>query len=81
MHLGCIIFYGSFHPNKNIEIDPNQMHYSEIVITGSSGPATGGFYQAARMLSNRLLPVKDFIYKVYDLKDINEAFDADVGNI
>lgn len=74
--MGRMIFYGSFHPNKNIEIDPNQVHYSEIVITGSSGPATGDFYQASRMLSYKLLPVKDFIYKIFDLSEINEAFEA-----
>ncbi len=72
--MGKLVFYGSFYPNKNISLDPNHVHYSEVVITGSSGPATEDFWQASRMLSYGLISVKDFIYRIFDLDDINEAF-------
>lgn len=77
--MGRMVFYGSFHPNKDITINPNQIHYSEIIITGSSGPATKDFLEASRMLAKRLIKVKDFISKTYPLEDVNNAFEASLS--
>ena len=73
---GRIVLYGSFHPNKELPLDPNFIHYSEVVITGSSGPATSDFLQASRMLSYEIVPTKDFIYDTFFLEDIDKAFKA-----
>ncbi len=73
---GRIVLYGSFHPNRELPMDPNSVHYSEVVITGSSGPATSDFLQASRMLSYGIVPTKDFIYDIFSLEEIDEAFKA-----
>ncbi|MEW6623041.1 MAG: alcohol dehydrogenase catalytic domain-containing protein [Bacillota bacterium] len=77
--MGRVIFYGSFHPNKDIPIDPNKVHYSEIVITGSASPSTEDFFQASRMLAQKLVPVKEFISCTYSLDNIQEAFEASLS--
>lgn len=74
--MGRIVLYGSFHPSKDLPIDPNSIHYSEIIMTGSSGPATEDFYQASRMLSFGLVPVSGFIDTVYPIEKSGEAFRA-----
>ncbi|MCF6335318.1 MAG: alcohol dehydrogenase catalytic domain-containing protein, partial [Spirochaetales bacterium] len=38
--MGTIVYYGSFHPNDPVTIDPNKIHYGEYVITGSYSPST-----------------------------------------
>jgi len=74
--MGKIIFYASFHPNKDINIDPNYIHYSEISITGSSGPATLDFLQATRLINNEIIPTEKFISEQFDLEQINNALEA-----
>lgn len=74
--MGKIIFYASFHPNKDIKIDPNYIHYSEISITGSSGPATTDFLQATRLINNEIIQVEEFISEKYPLTEINKALEV-----
>lgn len=74
--MGQVILYGSFHPSREIGVDANQIHYSEMVITGSSGPATEDFFQATNMLSKKLIDVSPFISERYTLDQAQEAFKA-----
>lgn len=72
--LGKVIFYGSFHPNKPIEIDPNQIHYDEIMITGTVSPTSSTYRKAAKLLSTGIIDPTPLISGQYGLKDIEEAF-------
>ena len=73
---GRIVYYGSYHPAGNIDVDPNRIHYSEKVITGSYSPNTKGFWMASRLLSYGLIDVKPLLSAVFDLKDCQAAFEA-----
>ncbi len=73
--MGTIVYYGSFHPNDPVTIDPNKVHYGEYVITGSYSPATRDFYTAARLLSGRLIDVSDFLSEKWDMKNAQKAME------
>ena len=73
---GKIVLYGSFHPSKDLPIDPNMVHYSEIIMTGSSGPATEDFYQASKMLSYGLVKTKKLLQKIYPIGQAEAAMAA-----
>ena len=73
---GRVIFYGSFHPNRTVGMDPNGIHYSEVVITGSSGPATGDFFKASRLIAHGIAPVGKLLTKLYPMEQADEAFKA-----
>lgn len=74
--MGTIILYGSFHPNRDIGIDPNAVHYKEYVITGSYSPAVEDFFHASRLLRYGLINVKPLLSQTYALSSINEALEA-----
>ena len=71
---GSVIFYGSFHPKGTIALDPNGVHYSQHVITGSYSPSTEDFFRAARILSEGLLDMNPYLNKVYSLEEAESAF-------
>jgi 2-desacetyl-2-hydroxyethyl bacteriochlorophyllide A dehydrogenase len=73
---GRLVLYGSFHPNSPVEFDPNGIHYSEIVVTGSYSPATEDFYRASRMLSYGIIDVSPLLSAVYPMEEGNTAFEA-----
>jgi len=77
--MGTIVYYGSFHPNDPITIDPNKIHYGEYVITGSYSPSTIDFYTASNLLSNRLVDVKDFLTEEWDVKDAQKAMERSIN--
>ncbi len=73
--MGIIVYYGSFHPNDPVTIDPNKVHYGEYVITGSYSPSTIDFYTASRLLSSSLIDVKDFLSEEWSVKDAQKAME------
>lgn len=73
--LGRVIFYGSFHPNKPIEIDPNQIHYDEIVITGTVSPTSSTYRKSAKLLSSGIIDPTPLISGEYGLNEVRTAFE------
>ncbi len=71
---GRIIYYGSFHPDGDIAVSPNMIHYSERVITGSYSPTTKAFYTAIRLISYGIIDVRPFLSAEYPLAMAQEAF-------
>lgn len=78
--MGRMVYYGSFHPSGDIAIDPNHIHYSEKVITGSFSPNTKGFWMASRLLSYGLIDVNPFITQRYKMEDCQQAFERALGS-
>ncbi|MEI7884404.1 MAG: zinc-binding dehydrogenase [Clostridia bacterium] len=72
--MGRMVYYGSFYPDGDITINPNEIHYSEKVITGSSSPNIKGFWTAAKLLADGLINVKPFISENFGIDDCEEAF-------
>ena len=73
--MGRIVYYGSFHPDMDIAVNPNHIHYSEKHITGSYSPNVRGFWTASRLLSYGLMDVGRFISAEYPMRDCQKAFE------
>lgn len=72
---GRLVFYGSFHPSGNIEINPNKIHYSEKLLTGSYSPTVKGFWMASRLLGLGLVDTEPFISARYRMDECQTAFE------
>jgi len=69
---GTVVLYTSMHPNKNIVIDWNKLHYSEAIITGTEGRTIEDFREGAAIISNSLIDLKSLITKTISLEEISE---------
>jgi 2-desacetyl-2-hydroxyethyl bacteriochlorophyllide A dehydrogenase len=65
-----IVLYASIHPSSSLELDWNQIHYREIMLTGSEGKTPKDLYQAARLLSHRAIDVRPLISRLIQLEDL-----------
>lgn len=72
---GRIIFYGSFHPDSDIALNPNAIHYSEKVITGSYSPTSESFWTATRLICFGIIDVRPFLSAEFPLAQASEAFE------
>ena len=77
--LGTLVTYSSQHPDSPVEFSPNWLHSSESKLTGSVNPSIASFNQAVQVIDKGIINVKDFVSKVYDIEDCNEAFEAALG--
>ena len=76
---GRIIFYGSFHPDADIALNPNAIHYSEKIITGSYSPTSKSFWTASRLISFGIIDVRPFLNAEYPLAQASEAFERSLS--
>lgn len=71
---GRVIFYSSQHPDYPIQISPDWIHRSEIVITGSVSPDITDFYRATKLLSSKIVNPQLLISEIVPFEKIEEAF-------
>ena len=57
-----------------MSIDPNKIHYDEINFTGLVSTTKESFRESARMLSEGLIDVREFISEEVPLEKIDYAF-------
>lgn len=73
--LGRCVMYSSFHPKKPIELDVNNVHYSEMIITGSVNPETRDFHTAAKLLSSKIVDPTHLVSEVIPFAQLDYAFE------
>ena len=73
---GKINFFGGIPGNacRNLSIDPNIIHYKEIVLTGSHGSTALQHKKALKLIINQKINVKPLITDRYKLADIKKAY-------
>jgi L-iditol 2-dehydrogenase len=71
---GRAVMYSSFHPKDPIALDVNNVHYSEMIITGSVNPGLKDFHTAARLLSLGLIDPEGLVSATYPPEKIDKAF-------
>jgi len=69
---GTIVIYTSLHPSGNVVFDANQMHYTEVVITGTEGRTKEDFRKATALISNASVDLKPLVTKHIRLGDLSE---------
>ncbi len=72
---GRFIAFAGFPKGQNIEINPRDLHYKEIVLTGSFGYGSMmDYYKAGHLIANNRINVDKLTSKVRSLDEIEEGF-------
>ncbi|GBC69429.1 D-arabitol-phosphate dehydrogenase [archaeon HR01] len=71
---GTLNIFASTHPHSEISLDPNLIHYRELVITGSFSSTKQDIRTAIRLLERRAIDVRSLITHRLPLERIEEGF-------
>ena len=73
---GRVNFFGGIPASKQpIPIDTNQVHYKELILTGSTRSSVAQFRKVVEFVSQGLLDTKSVVTHRYALEDILDAFE------
>jgi L-iditol 2-dehydrogenase len=74
---GQFLMYGKVFPNTPVEIDINEIHDNELMISGTMSPSSNSFYRSVNILSKGILKLENFnlLSKVYPYTKAQEAFE------
>ncbi|MCM0648107.1 alcohol dehydrogenase catalytic domain-containing protein [Clostridium swellfunianum] len=72
---GRVIMYSSFHPNKPVELNVNNVHSTEMNITGAVNANTRDFLAATRLLSYKMIDPSLLVSDIVPLENIEYAFE------
>lgn len=73
--MGRCVMYSSMHPDVPIEVSPNYIHNSEIIVTGSKSPSIKSFDTAARLLSKKIVDLTPLLTESYEKEEADTAFE------
>ncbi|MCS7248149.1 MAG: alcohol dehydrogenase catalytic domain-containing protein [Anaerolineales bacterium] len=74
-----LCLYGSVHPKGTLEIDPNEIHYNEWVLTGTYSHTKKSFRQAVAMISEGLIDLSPFISERVEFPKVDYAFERAIS--
>jgi len=75
---GRMVQYSSMHPDAPVEVSPQMLHGTEVIITGSISPTGEDFFRANRLINSGVIDVKPLIAKKVPFADVQKAFEAAV---
>jgi threonine dehydrogenase-like Zn-dependent dehydrogenase len=70
---GWLMLYGSVHPKGDMPIDPNDVHYRELVVTGTFSHDKESFREAVALMNLRQIDVAPFVTERVPLDQIDYA--------
>lgn len=73
--VGRAVMYSSFHPDKPIELNVNNVHSTEMNITGAVNANTRDFLVAAKLLSQNMIDPSLLVSEVVPFEKIEYAFE------
>lgn len=73
---GTVILFGGTAPPTNISIDPNFIHYGEIILTGASDHIGEDYRIAMRLITERRILLEPLISHTFKLDNLIEAFET-----
>lgn len=78
---GRFLVFAAGHPEPELHISANDIHYKEMEIVGTYGGTNEDFEDAAKALSTGMIDVSALVEARYPLKDMQKAYQAAVdGN-
>lgn len=72
---GKMVQYSSMHPDAPVEVSPQMLHSSEVVLTGSVSPSALDFDYANRLINYGIIDMKPVIFGTFEFKDAQAAFE------
>lgn len=72
---GAINLFGGFPPNSVLDLDPNLIHYNELVLTGSQN-ATIAQYEKALKLLPKLTDLRQVVTHSFTVDDAPKAYES-----
>jgi L-iditol 2-dehydrogenase len=72
---GAINLFGGFPPNSVLEVDPNVIHYNELVLTGSQNAPIAQYEQANRLLP-QLTDLRQVVSHSFTIDDAPKAYES-----
>ena len=73
---GSVNFFAGTYPQGEIALDPNVIHYKQIVLTGSHDFTPHDFTMALKLMEYGIVKVKHIISHVISLDDVSKAFET-----
>lgn len=71
---GVVNFFAGQYPAQTIQLDPNLIHYKQLRVTGSHDFTPDDFTTALRLITLRIVKVKELISHVLPLDYIEQGF-------
>ncbi len=72
---GRLNIFAGIYPKDTLAIDPNLIHYNELVITGSADTAPIDYAGSLRLIESKLINVEALISDVLPLRELQRGFD------
>lgn len=71
-----ILFFAGSHTDIPLNLTLNTIHYSQLLITGSSGTNISNYKRAYEIVSNKMIDLRSIISHEYSLNQILDAFET-----
>jgi L-iditol 2-dehydrogenase len=72
---GTINLFGGFPPNSVLDLDPNMIHYNELVLTGSQNAPIAQYEQALKLLP-KLGDLRHVVSHSFTIDDAPKAYES-----
>ena len=72
---GVISLFGGFPPNSVLNLDPNVIHYNELVLTGTQNATTPQYGRALAMLPH-LDDLRQVVSHTFSIEDAPKAYES-----
>lgn len=73
---GRVNYFAGFPKGSTAVMDPNLVHYNELVVTGGSNARRADVRQAVELLSSGRLPVESLVTHTFPLSELDAAITA-----
>ena len=77
---GILNIFAGGEPETRMRIDPNWVHYGELIITGTHSTTLNQFRETARIVESKSIPLGEMITHRFNLDEIQLAFDVYARN-
>jgi L-iditol 2-dehydrogenase len=78
---GTMCIFAGTYPPTTIDVDPNDVHYTEKVITGAFAGSPEQFLRAVRLISYGLVDVEALVSHRFALDDLLEGFELTLDGV
>ena len=73
---GRLNIFAGIYPKDQVQLDPNQIHYGEWIITGSADSTPENMHRALRLIGAGQVQTEALVSHVFPLEDLAKGFDT-----